>query len=88
MTRAVINLARDITYTMPIMERSIEGCAYNEKVPIAAFRYKNFGVIIHSRDILINNAMDEASVTEVMNFLKEIVNNTSEITKKERRMKL
>ena len=84
MTRAVIKLKRDITYAMPIMERVIEGCAYNNEVPIAAFRYKNFGVIVHDRDMIINNAGDEASAIEVMNFLKDIVNNADNITEKVR----
>ncbi len=82
MTRAVIKLAGDITYAMPIMERAIEGCAYSEIVPIAAFRYKKFGVIINKREILITNCMDEASAVKVMNFLKEIANNTNEIKTK------
>ena len=82
MTRAVIKLKRDITYAMPIMERVIEGCAYSKEVLIAAFRYKNFGVIVHRRDIVINHAGDEASAMEVMNFLKDIVNNADEITEK------
>lgn len=84
MTRAVIKLKRDITYAMPIMERAIEGCAYSQEVSLAAFRYKNFGVIVHSRDILINNAGDKASAVEVMNFLKDIVNNADKITGKVR----
>ena len=84
MTRAVINLAKDITNTMPIMGRVIEGCAYSEEVPIAAFRYKDFGVIVHSRDILILNTGDESSAVEVMTFLKDIVNNADVITEKVR----
>jgi ArsR family metal-binding transcriptional regulator len=81
-TRAVIKLEGDISYAMPIMERIIEGCAYSKEVAIAAFRYKDFGVIVHSRDITINNAGVEASAVEVMNFLKDIVNNADEITRK------
>lgn len=82
MTRAVIKLKRDITYAMPIMERVIDGCAYSNVTPIASFRYKNFGVIVHSRDIIVNGAGDQASAVEVMNFLKDIVNNADEITEK------
>ena len=82
MTRAVIKLSSDISYAMPIMERVIEGCAYSNEVPIAAFRYKNFGVIVHSYDITINHAEDEASAMEVINFLKDIVNTADEITEK------
>jgi ArsR family metal-binding transcriptional regulator len=83
-TRAVIKLASNITYAMPIIGRVIDGCAYNSVVPIAAFRYKNFGVIVHSRDIVINHAGDEVSAVEVMNFLKDIVNNADIITEKVR----
>jgi ArsR family metal-binding transcriptional regulator len=81
-TRAVIKLSSDIRYAMPIMERVIEGCAYSKEVPIAAFRYKNFGVIVHSHEITINHAGDEASAMEVINFLKDIVNNADEKTEK------
>ena len=84
MTRAVIKLASDISYAMPIMERVIEGCAYSKEIPIAAFRYKNFGVIVHSHDITINHAGDEASAVEVINFLKDIVNNADKKTGKVR----
>ena len=84
MTRAVIKLASNITYAMPIMGRVIDGCAYNSEVPIAAFRYNNFGVIVHRRDIVINHAGDEASAMEVINFLKDIVNNADGITEKVR----
>jgi ArsR family metal-binding transcriptional regulator len=83
-TRAVIKLASNITYAMPIMGRVIDGCAYNSEVPIAAFRYKNFGVIVHRRDIVINHAGDEASAVEVMSFFKDIVNNADNITGKVR----
>ena len=67
---------------MPIMARVIKGCAYNTLEPIAAFRYKNFAVIVHSREITINHAGDETSAVEVINFLKDIVNNADTITKK------
>jgi len=83
-TRAVIKLSSDISYAMPIMERVIEGCAYSKETPIAAFRYNNFGVIVHSHEITINNAGDEASAVEVINFLKDIVNDVDEITEKVR----
>ena len=84
MTRAVIKLKRDITYAMPIMDRVIDGCAYSNVTPIASFRYKNFGVIVHSRDIIVNGAGDEASAVEVINFLKDIVINADETIEKVR----
>ena len=82
MTRAVINLTSDITNAMPVIADKIEGCAYTDEIPIAAFRYKKFGVIIHSRDILILNAGDQTSAMEVVTFLQDIVMNADEITGK------
>lgn len=84
MTRAVIKLKRDITSALPIIDRVIDSCAYNSEVPVAAFRYKNFSVILHKRDIVINNAGDEGSAMEVINFLKDIVNNADRINGKVR----
>jgi len=74
MTRAVIKLSSDISYAMPIMKRVIEGCAYSKEVPIAAFRYKNFGVIVQSHDITINHAGDETAAKTVMDWLRDVVN--------------
>ena len=85
MTRAVIKFTEDITPAMPTMEKAIESCVYNDVVPVTAFRYKNLGVIVHSHDMLITNASDEAAAIEVINFLTDIVNNTSEVTKKVKR---
>ncbi|MCX7912206.1 MAG: hypothetical protein N2506_04520 [Dehalococcoidales bacterium] len=73
MTRAVIKLKHDISDALPVIGRAIEGCAYNAEVPVASFRYKDFGVIVHARDITINGAGDEASAREVMGFLADIV---------------
>lgn len=82
MTRAVIKLNKDATSAMPILERAIEGCAYSDIVPIAAFRYKKYGVIVNKREILITNCMNEAAAIEVMDFLGEIASNTKDIKKK------
>jgi len=79
-TRAVINFPIDISCAIPIMEKIIDGYVYNTEVPVAAFRYKNWSVVIHRDEIVINNAENEASATEVINFLKDIINNTDEIT--------
>ena len=84
MKRAVIKLKGDINYALPIMERSIEGCAYNPQNPVAGFRYKDFAVIVHSRDILLLKAMNEASAVEVMDFLNDIVNRADRLTEKVR----
>ena len=83
-TRAVIKFSSDISFTLPIMEKVIDGCAYNPRVPVAAFRYKNLGVIVHSNDIVINNVEDEATARAVLDFLKNIINTADERTEKVR----
>jgi hypothetical protein len=67
---------------MPIMEKTIDTCAYSREVGTAAFRYKNYGVIVHPRDLIIFNADNEAAAVEVINFLKNTLSNAGEkITK-------
>jgi ArsR family metal-binding transcriptional regulator len=58
---------------MPVMARLIESCGYNEETPAAAFRYKNFGIIVYPREILVMNAGDKAPAVEVLDFLKDII---------------
>lgn len=82
MTRAVIKLTGDISRAMPIMERAIEGCAYNDKEPVAAFRYKNARVIMHAREIEVKDIENKNQAIEVINFLKGIINNANERTRK------
>lgn len=67
---------------MPVMEKAIDGCAYSREVGTAAFRYKTFGIIVHSREIIIFNADNEAAAIEVIDFLKNIVASHDKITEK------
>lgn len=67
---------------MPLLARTIEGCAYSPEVLTAAFRFKNFGVIIHSKDMIVMNADNEAAAIEVIEFLKNIIANPDKITEK------
>ena len=83
-TRAVIELSNDISFAMPIMQRAIEGYAYNAEASVAAFRYQNMGVIVHKNEIIINNAEDEATARKVIEFLKDIVDSGDKITEKVR----
>lgn len=81
-TRAVIELSGDISPAMPRMERLIETCGYNPKAHVAAFRFKDMGVIVERNKIIINNAEDEATAQTVMDWLKNIINNTDEVVAK------
>ena len=81
-TRAVVELDGDISYAMPVMARLIESCGYNEETPAAAFRYKDFGVIVYSREILVMNAADTTSAVVVMDFLEDIIETAATRTEK------
>ena len=63
-TRAVVELSGDISPAMPRMQRLIEGCGYNPEAHIAAFRFKDMGVIVERNKIIINNAEDEAKARQ------------------------
>ena len=74
MIRAVVKLSGDISPAMPLMSKSIQGCAYNPEHNIMGFRVKNMGVIVEAYKLTINNATDKATATEVIDWLKNIIN--------------
>lgn len=78
-TRAVIELTGDISPAMPLMKKHIESCGYNPQTPIAAFRYKDFGVIVERDIITVNNAEDEATAQAVIDFLVRTIGNCRKI---------
>jgi hypothetical protein len=57
------------------MEKTIETCAYSREVQTAAFRYKNYGVVVHAREMIIFNADNEPAAVEVINYIKDIMDN-------------
>ncbi|MFC2004758.1 hypothetical protein ACFLUY_00875 [Chloroflexota bacterium] len=76
MARAVIELSEDINLVMPQMSRVIEGCAYSLGSHTAAFRFENMRVIVERNQITIYGAEDKATVKAVINWLKNIINDT------------
>ena len=84
MTRAVIELSKDLSPVMPRVSRLIEGCGYSPEANTMGFSYKGMGVIVESKNITINNAEDEATAREVMNWLLNKINGISgKVTKQE-----
>jgi hypothetical protein len=71
MTRAVIELSGDLNPAMPVLARSIEGCAYSPEGHSMGFCFENMGVIVERRRIIINNAEDEAQAWIVMDWLTD-----------------
>jgi hypothetical protein len=59
---------------MPLMHRLIEGCGYNPEAHVAAFRFKDMGIIVEASKITITNAEDEATVQTVMGWLRSLLN--------------
>jgi hypothetical protein len=60
---------------MPQLSRQIEGCAYNSAGPILAFRIRGMAIVIHPKEIHVHRAEDESSATQVIEWLKELLNN-------------
>ena len=83
-TQAVIELSGDISPAMPRMKRLIESCGYNPKAHVAAFRFRDMGVIVQRNKIIVNNAEDEATAKTVMDWLLNTIKGTDEkVTKQE-----
>ena len=78
MIRAVIELSADISVAMPRMSRLIEGCAYNSEANLMGFSVQGMGVIIRAHKITINKAEDEATARDIIDWLKNVGNNTGE----------
>ena len=76
MTRAVIEFSGNISHAIPIWAKAIKSAAYNKEMPILAFRYKNWRVIISPEEITIKDLEKEADATEVINYLKSIIDKT------------
>jgi len=69
---------------MGIIAKAVVAPAFNADVPVLSFRYKDWRVIVNRREIMVKDIATEADAVEVMNSLKDIVNNADEITKKVR----
>jgi ArsR family metal-binding transcriptional regulator len=83
-TLAVIELSGDISPALPRMKRLIESCGYNPKAHVAAFRFKDTGVIVERHKITITNAKDKATAQTVMDWLINTINGTGQkVTKQE-----
>jgi len=59
---------------MPQMSTIIEGCGYNPKAHLLAFRFKDKHIVIERHRILIDKAKDEAEAQMVIDWLASIVN--------------
>ena len=78
MTRAVIKPSSDISKEMALIAKAIPTCAYSPAIPVAAFRYHNWRVILDKDEITIKDIEKEADAVEVINHLKDIIAGSGE----------
>jgi hypothetical protein len=55
---------------MPLMSKTIEGCAYNPSANSAAFNIRNMPVVIESKKITIYNAESAAEARGIIDWLE------------------
>jgi hypothetical protein len=61
---------------MPEICKIIEGCSYSPEENVLGFSYKGLGVIVERTMITINNAADETTAKEVMDWLSRKIYST------------
>ena len=79
MTRAVTELGNNIGLLIPVLAKKIAGFAASPSMPIGAFRYKDWRVVVEDRKITIAEAETEEAVKEVLHFIEHVMENASTI---------
>jgi ArsR family metal-binding transcriptional regulator len=74
MTRAVIELAHDISKVMPVLCKTIPGCAYEQTGHTMGFRLGDHSVIIEGRRMIIFNADSEEKAKAVIEWIQDKYN--------------
>ena len=69
MARAVIEFRKDISHLIPIIGKSVEGCAYNPESNTAGFHINNLRVVIGQNQMNIYGTDDETTIKKVMDWL-------------------
>lgn len=68
-----MKLKKDISEEMGIIAKAIPSIAYAPKIPVGAFRYNNWRVILNKKEIFVKDIDKEEDAVEVMNYLKDLV---------------
>jgi hypothetical protein len=58
---------------MATIAKAAPAVAYNAAIPVASFRYKNWRVILNGSEILIKDIEKPADADEVVQYLRNIV---------------
>ncbi len=78
-----MKLKKDMINEMAIIARVIPTIAYNEIIPVGAFRYNNWRVVLNKREIHVRDIEKEADAVEVINYLRGLVEKAGENSCKE-----
>jgi len=73
LTRAVIELKEDASGLTSQLEQRIPGFAANPREAVGAFRYKDWRVIVHAREIIAAGVEKEEQAKEIIDYLKGLV---------------
>lgn len=69
MVRAVIEFKKDIGRLIPLIGKSVEGCAYNPESNIAGFQVDNLRVVIGQNRMNIYGTDDEPTIKKMIDWL-------------------
>lgn len=69
MTRAVVELANDVTCLMPAMPGVIEGCGYHPEGSSLGFHFEDMSVVLEARCLTIIGADSEAKARRLIDWL-------------------
>ncbi|OGN89948.1 MAG: hypothetical protein A2158_02170 [Chloroflexi bacterium RBG_13_46_14] len=69
MARAVIEFKKDIGHLIPLIGKSVEGCAYNPESNIAGFQVNNLRIIIGQNRMNIYGTDDEPTIKKIIDWL-------------------
>ncbi len=81
MARAAIKLSSNISPCLPVIAGKVKGSAYNKEPEQVAFNNKKVVVVIYPKEISLSHLENEAEARQVIDWLKNIFNDTNDNSK-------
>ena len=82
MARAVIEFKKDINHLIPLIGKSVEGCAYNPESNITGFHINNLRVVIGQNRMNVYGTDDESTIKNIIDWLIDKMRKKQSITDK------
>lgn len=73
MARAVIEFRKDIGHLVPLIGKSVSGCAYNPDSNIAGFQHDNKRIVIGQNRMNIYGTDDKETIEEVIEWIISMI---------------